>query len=290
MRSSPFLTIALACVPALAFAQPSWQPSTRAVAPPVALFQAVMTANYPTVEALARGDFHYEISHRFHPPIDDGYEANFGFDGPASIRMSLAYGITDRLMATLGRGSALDNVDLQVKYRLWQRAGRTAPMAVAVNGGVAWNTEVPAIVDRGKLDADNFQYYGQLVVNAALAEGRLGLGVVPSYLYNSAIFSIDKQYTLTLGTYAQYYLNGTWSVWSEYSPVLSGYQGILLPGEVGRSHDSLALGLAIDTGGHSFFVFATNNTRLNPGLYLVGAPDKIELSSLRVAFAITRYL
>ena len=65
---------------------------------------------------------------------------------------------------------------------------------------------------------------------------------------------------------------------------------ILLPGEAGRSHDALALGLSIDTGGHFFYIFATNSTRMNPGLYLVGAAEKIEAGSMRVAFGITRYL
>jgi hypothetical protein len=77
---------------------------------------------------------------------------------------------------------------------------------------------------------------------------------------------------------------------AEYSPVLAGYQGVLLPGEAGRSYDSLALGIAIETGGHFFYLFTTNNTRLNPALYLVGAPSKVEPGSMRVAFGITRYL
>jgi hypothetical protein len=244
----------------------------------------------PTAETLERGDLHFEISHRFHPPIDQGYDANLGFDGPVSMRLSLAYGITDRAMVTLGRSSLPDNLDLQVKYRVWERPITSLPIAVAVNAGSAWSTELPAIVHRGKGDADNLQGYAQVVLNTRVLKDRLGIGLGPSYLYNSAIFAVDRQYTVTLGTCAGYRLTEAWTLSSEYSPALSGYQGILLPGESGRSHDSLALGFSIDTGGHFFDLFVTNNTRLNPALYLVGAADKTEPASMRVAFCITRYL
>ena len=290
MQTGARAAAALCCAAVAASAQPSWQASAPTGEVQVELFRSVMTANYPTAEMLGRGDFHYEISHRFHPPIDEGYDANFGFDGPASMRTAVGYGVTDRVMVTLGRSNVLDNLDLQVKYRLWQRQGEVLPLALAVNGGLALSTDMPATVDRARLDADNLQLYAQLIANTLLLDGRLAVGLAPSYLHNSAIFSVDPQYTLTLGTYGQYYLNSAWGIWAEYSPVLAGYQGILRPGEVDRSYNGLSLGLSIETGGHFFYLFATNNTRLNPGLYLVGAADEIALSNMRVAFGITRYL
>ena len=275
-------------LPALAGAQPSWQTSAP-VETRLELFSAIRTANYPTAETLSQGDFHYEISHRFLPAIDEGYKANFGFDGPANIRTSLSYGLSDRLMATLGRSNMLDNLDLQLQYHWLQFPHERLPAVLALNVGVAWNTDMPAIVDRKAAAADNFQYYGQLIFNALLDE-KLGIGLVPSYLYNSAVFSVETQYTFTLGTYFQYHFDDMWGVWLEYSPTLTGYQGILLPGEVGRSHNSLAWGLSIDTGGHTFYIFATNNTRLSPAQYLVGAPDDAAPDNWRTGFGITRFL
>lgn len=289
MNARFFWTV-LCLAPSLVMAQPGWQHSAEPTETRLELFHSVMTANLPTTETLGQGDWHYEISHRFHPTIDAGYDANFGFDGPASMRMALGYGLTDRLMLTLGRSNVLDNLDLQVKYRWLQFAHERFPSAVALRGGIAWNTEIPAIVHRDRLAADNFQYYVQFIYNTLLLDGRLGVGIVPSYLYNSTIFSVDKQYTFTLGNYYQYYFNDMWGIWLEYNPALSGYQGILAPGETGRSHDSLAFGTSIETGGHFFFVFITNNTRLNPSQYLVGAPSDASPDNWRVAFGITRYL
>ena len=53
-----------------------------------------------------------------------------------------------------------------------------------------------------------------------------------------------------------------WDERLEYSPTLGWCQGILLLYEAGSSHNSLAWGLSIETAGYTFYIFATNNTRL----------------------------
>lgn len=284
---------ALLC-PLVALAQPTWKrDAAPAPAAPVEVFRSVMTANLPTATTLYKGDWHYEISHRFHPTIGDGYDAYFGLDGPASMRMAFGYGLSDRSMLTLGRSNVLDNLDLQLKRHLWSAEHASSASALALQIGLAWNTDMSTIrpfAARGRSDGANVQYYAQLVYNALLLNGKLAVGVVPSYLYNSAIFSVERQHTLALGTYYQIYFDDMWGLWLEYSPVLSGYQGVLQPGETGRSHNPLAWGISIETGGHVFYFFATNNTRLNSAQYLVGAPHPAGPSHWRLGFAITRYL
>lgn len=283
------VTVSLLASPDQAAAQPSWERSAPAEPATVELFHATMLANFPTTESLKDGDWRYEISHRFAPPVSEGFDANYGLDGPVTMRTSVSYGVSDRTMVTLGRSGLQDNWDLQVKYRLWQMEHDRLPSAVALQVGAAVNTEMPEVLDRGRLEVDNFQYYAQLVYNTVLAE-RLGIGVVPSYVRNSYIFAVETQYTLTLGTYGQYWLNDMFSLWAEYNPALRGYQGAIAPGETGRSHDSLALGTALETGGHMFYLFLTNSTRLNTAQYLVGADRKITADDLRLGFGITRYL
>ena len=284
---------ALLC-PLVALAQPTWKrDAAPAPATPVEVFRSVMTANLPTATTLYKGDWHYEISHRFHPTIGDGYDAYFGLDGPASMRMAFGYGLSDQYMLTLGRSNVLDNLDLQLKRHLWSAEHASSASALALQIGLAWNTDMSTIrpfAARGRSDGANVQYYAQLVYNALLLNGKLVVGVVPSYLYNSAIFSVERQHTLALGTYYQIYFDDMWGLWLEYSPVLSGYQGVLQPGETGRSHNPLAWGISIETGGHVFYFFATNNTRLNSAQYLVGAPHPAGPSHWRLGFAITRYL
>ena len=81
-----------------------------------------------------------------------------------------------------------DNLDLQLKYKLLQMRHPIVPLLVGIQAGAAWNTQV---IGRDKGNADNFQYYGQIMLNTLLWK-KFGLGLVPSYLYNSHIYYPDQ--------------------------------------------------------------------------------------------------
>ena len=224
------------------------------------------------------------------PSAVRSYEAYFGIDGPAQIRTSLSYAPADNWMLTLGRSSLLDNVDLQSKFRLFQFRNKTLPSVVSLNLGIAWNTQLPDALDRGKLAGDNFQYFGQLIYNTMLLDKKLGIGVVPSYLFNSDIFNPEWRYTFTLGNYYQYYFNSMWSVMVEYNPIVTGYQGPIESSSSERSYNSLTFGLDIETGGHFFRLLVTNNARLNTSQYLVGSDRSVSSGDWRLGFNISRHL
>lgn len=273
----------------LLLAQPKWEKTTPTEMFDLELFHTTQSANFPTTESLQKGNIMYEISHRFLPSIKDGYDQFYGLDGPARIRFALGYGITNNLMATIGRSNNTDNLDLQIKQKLFQFNSKDIPFVVSVLGGVSWNTEVPTGIDRSRIDAANFQFYGQLIFNTMLFDRKLGIGFVPSYLQNSFIYAIDKQYTFTIGTYLQYYFNRIWSTWIEYNPVVTGYRGRIRLDETGKSYNSLSIGVDIETGGHIFHILVTNNARLNPSQYLVGADRSANADMWRLGFGILRY-
>ena len=269
--------------------QPSWKRSEEVAPLKLELFHSTQTANFPTTESLNKGNWMYEISHRFMPSINEGIDALYGIDGPAQIRFALAYGITDDLMATFGRSSNSDNYDFQFKQKLIQIESDILPSVISVLGGFAINTEVPSNIDRSKGDIDNFQFYGQLIYNSMLLNKKLGIGIVPSYLYNSFIYSVEKQYSFTIGTYLQYYFNRVWSLWVEHNAIVSGYQGRIRLDESGKSYNSLSFGVVIETGGHIFNFMLTNNARLNASQYLVGADRSSSDNEWRLGFGILRY-
>jgi Membrane bound beta barrel domain (DUF5777) len=270
-------------------AQPKWEKDNEVAKVKLALFHGTQTANFPTTESLERGNWMYEISHRFVTPINDGFDALWGFDGPARIRFAVGYGINDNLMVTIGRSNNTDNYDLQFKQLLFQIDNKILPSVFSIVGGIALNTEVPQSIDRSRADKDNFQFYGQLVYNTMLFDKSLGIGVIPSYLYNSFIYAVDKQYTFTIGTYIQYYFNRIWSLWFEYNAIVSGYQGRIRLDEIGKSHNTLAFGASLETGGHIFNFIITNNARLNTSQYLVGADQSTSDTNWRLGFGIIRY-
>jgi hypothetical protein len=270
-------------------AQPKWNKSEDKNELKLELFHSTQTANFSTTESLLKGNWMYEISHRFIPSINEGIDALYGFDGPARIRFALAYGITDDLMATFGRSNSTDNYDFQFKQKLIQLDNEFFPSVLSVLGGFAINTEVPSNIDRSPGDLDNFQFYAQVIYNGMLFDEKLGIGIVPSYLYNSFIYSVDKQYTFSMGTYIQYYFNRTWSLFVEHNAIVAGYQGRIRLDELDKSYNSLSFGTVIETGGHIFNFMLTNNARLNSTQYLVGADRSASDNEWRIGFGILRY-
>jgi len=122
-----------------ASARPSWESQASTTDEPIDLFTATMTPNMPTATMLYKGDWHYEISHRFFPPLKEGFDANYGFDGPANMRTAIGYGVSNALTVTLGRSNVLDNYDLQIKYRLWDMDHPSLPSGIAARGGISWS-------------------------------------------------------------------------------------------------------------------------------------------------------
>ena len=251
--------------------------SGEKVTPELELFHSTHVINLWTGETLQKGDFEFEVSHRFIPPINEGYDAFWGLDGPANIRLALGYAPTNHLVVTLGRSNVNDNLDLQLRYKAFQLRHDIFPSIIAFNFGAAWNTEVG---DRSKSDSRNFQYFAQIIYNTLIVE-MVGIGIVPSYLYNSALFTEEIKYSFTMGTYLQFYFTDMWSVVFEWNPTVTGWRD---------SYNSVSMGIDLETGGHFFKVFVTNNDLINMSQFLAGADKKFSDGDVRLGFMITRLL
>jgi hypothetical protein len=79
--------------------------------------------------------------------------------------------------------------------------------------GAGWNTNFPSD-DRKLFDSRNSQFYAQGIFNS-LYKRTFGFGIVPTYFYNSKIYSNEIFYSFTFGSYAQVYLDDKWSLMVE---------------------------------------------------------------------------
>jgi len=256
---------------------PRWERRVEATRPPVTIFHSTQAINLPTAVTLAKGEWQFEIAHRFFPSVSEGQDAFWGLDGPVFMRIALGYAISDQAQMTLARSNFQDNWDLQGKLHLLEWSGGPLPVTAAVQGGAAWSSEVSG---RESSDKGNFQYYGQLILNARIGD-RLAVGVVPSYLYNVLLDQVDPVQDLYWGLYSQLYLTDVLSVMGEWNLGNSGAE---------LQHDAAAFGLELETGGHFFKIFLTNSVRLNPSQYLAGTDQPFEPSEWRLGFSITRLL
>jgi hypothetical protein len=255
-----------------------WQKKKSSGKTQLHLFHSTHGINLPTAETMQQGDFEFEVSHRFLSTVDQGFNTFWGMDGGAHMRLALGYAITNDLMVTLGRSDVNVNWDLRAKYRILQLNNKVLPMLFAIQAGSAYNqADIPQLCDGSKLADDKTQFYGQFIANT-MYQKTFGIGVVASYLHNSHPACKDTQHSITLGTNVQYYVSDTWSLLAEWNPTVDGWR---------NKYDTIAFGFELETGGHFFKMFLTNNVFLNPAQYLAGADVE---SKWRFGFNITRAL
>ena len=259
----------------------AWKRSSPPVQPELRLFHSTQAICLPTAETLGKRVFQFEISHRFDVPISEGYNAFYGLDSHALIRLGLGYSPIDPLVITLARSNLEGNVDLQAKYKLLRLRNSSLPVLAALQAGVSWNTNAENRSERARGNSRNFQYYGQAIINTMIKR-RLGLGAVPSYLHNSNIYSKETKNLFVAGVYAQFYVDKVLSLLAEWSPKVSG--------DARAEHEPAAFGFELETGGHFFKIVATNSVYLNPSQYLAGTEYAFAAEEWRLGFLITRLL
>jgi len=274
MRIIQVAAFFLLLITAAGMSQTRWKRSEPAPTE-VHLFHSMHVASLPTAETLKQGNWLFEVSHRFSTPFKEGGEAFYGFDGPANIRLALGYGVTKKLFVLVGRTNVNDNVELVAKYKAVAWRNSTLPLLVSFRAGAAYNGQTfvtPA--EKSRL----YQFYGQAIFNT-MVNKKLGIGLAPTYLHNSDIFSADVHYSFTLGAYAQIYVSKRLSFFAEWNPVLGG----LTPED-----NSLEIGLELETGGHFFKIIVTNNDKVTSTQYIPGVMNDFYEGALRFGFMITR--
>lgn len=252
-----------------------WQRHGGPTAAPITVFHSTRSANLPTAATLGKGEWLFEISHRFEPPFSSGHSSLWGLDGPIWNRLGLSYAPTDRILVGIQRTNLNDNVDLNARIRFLEGGRDRVPFQVAASGGIAWNTQTP---DLPGYDHNEMQAYAQLVANA-LVGGNLAVGVVPTWLYNPRLADTTADNELVLGVNGEWFLGKHLSLLGEWvaSPALQDL-----------THDPLTFGLQIETGGHFFKLLATNSVRPNPAQQLAGTPYAFTPHQWRFGFNVTR--
>lgn len=256
---------------------PTWVRTGAKASAPLELFHSNQGLNLPTAAVLSKEIFEFEVAHRFYPVIKDGHDVLFGLDGPANIRFALAYGISDRVSIGLGRSNLDDNLDLNVKLRGLEIRNQSMPVLIGFQAGAGWNTQVFGL---SNTDSRSFQYYVRIIANTMVAN-RLGLGIVPSYLYNTDVRAENTGDIVTLGIIVQYWVSRSFSLLAEWDPAIAGDDYL---------NDPLACGIELETGGHFFKLLASNSTRLNPSQYIAGSDNPAGGNYWHLGFSITRLL
>jgi hypothetical protein len=247
-----------------------------------ATFKSNRLINGHTVETTPKGILDFKISHRFGAFSLGGYEA-FGLDN-ATMRIGLDYGLTDRLMIGVGRSTFEKQYDGFFKYKLLRQSSgrRNMPVTVSIMSSVMLKTIRPADVDDvNKNYYSNKLYYATQLLIARKFNNNTSVQLMPTMLHFNRVPAGSSNDIFALGVGGRQKVSKRISINAEYYYVLPEYK---LPG----THNSLAVGVDIETGGHVFQLHFTNSMGMTERTFIAETTDQWSDGDIHFGFNISR--
>jgi hypothetical protein len=234
-------------------------PDSTAISYTGASFKSTRVINGHSLETLPQGVLDFRISHRM-GFVNSGINNFFGLD-QAAIRLGLDYGLTDRLMVGIGRSSYQKTVDGLLKFKLLRQcdAGCTMPLTADLVASASVTTLIAEEVPWYRPGNEDFfsnrlSYNFQLVVGRKFSEG-LSFQVTPGVIHRNLVTRKEEHNDLlNVGLAGRAKLTKRVALTGEWFAVLPD-QGPRDP-----FHNSVAVGVDIETGGHVFQLQFTNST------------------------------
>ena len=221
-----------------------------------ALWKTTRVINLHSLENNAAGTLDFKIGHRFGFVNQGAYEF-FGLDN-ATIRLGLEMGITDRLMAGVGRSSYQKTYDGFLKYKLIRQSKGpgSSPVALSAFTSIAINTLRPDDPDTEVLFTSRLSYAFQLILGRKFSEG-FTAQVSPTLIHRNLVETTsDENDVFAIGFAARQKIGKRFAINAEYIYVL--------PDQISDEfvNYSLSVGVDIETGGHVFQLHFTNSTAM----------------------------
>jgi plastocyanin len=270
-------------------------------------FRSSDIINNQSVTTLPAGHLEFKIYHRF----DDlagkvgSFHNFYGLDNIRDYRIGFAYGITDRLMAGIGRNkgdqfqapyqAVTELYDGFLKYRILKQRnepGGKAAFSLALFANTvlsAMKSQTNNVYSEAYFPrfSDRFSHCFQVLAGYNF-KNRLSLQVMPTYLkrnwVNVWVTDKDEINLFSLGGAARWNLTRHFSVVTEYFYTFSDYRE--------RHKDvfanPLSAGIEIYTGKHIFHLNLNNSTGLIPNTFIPYTTSSWGKGQFRFGFSITR--
>ena len=254
----------------------------------IATFKSTRVINGHSVETMAKKHLDFRIAHRFGTLGNGAYEL-WGLDN-ATMRISLEYGLTDRLMVGVSRSSLQKTYDYLVKYKLVrQTTEKGSPVsitAIALADAITLESSPSFQFYR---NIERFSYVGQLLIARKMNEN-LSLQLSPTLLHRNSVEDLGEANTwAVLGVSGRMKLTKRTSINGEYFyrvPLENGRIGVISPTSLYRN--SLSIGFDIETGGHVFQLHFTNSVGMVERQFLVQTDGRWLKGDVHYGFNISR--
>ena len=246
-----------------------------------AAFKTNRVINLHSLESTAGGVFDFKINHRF-GFINGGPYEFFGLDN-AMMRLGFDYGITDQLTVGIGRSSFQKSFDGFLKYKILRQSTgkKVMPVTLAVLASSSLNSVKWADPTRDNYFSSRLFYTYQLIVGRKFSD-RLSLQLSPTLVHRNLVATrAEKNDVYALGAAGRIKLTNRLAINAEYIYVL--------PDQLGPDyHNSLSLGVDIETGGHVFQLHFTNSTSMIEKGFITETVGQWEKGGIHFGFNVSR--
>ena len=213
-------------------------------------FKGTRVINGQSIELPSKRTLQFVIAHRFGTINSGAYEL-WGLD-QAQMRMSLDYGVCDRLALGLARNSFQKTFEGSMKSKLIkQKLGNASPVSVSSYHVMFLNSMHWQNRERENLFSSRLSYAHQIMI-ARKFNSTLSLQLTPSFIHRNLVETetMNNDY-FALGYGGRFKISKRVSLNAEY------FQQFNRPDEV--LINSLSVGFDIETGGHVFQLHVTNS-------------------------------
>jgi hypothetical protein len=224
----------------------------------IGTFKATRMVNGHTVETAGKRTLDFRINHRF-GDINGGPGELFGLDGPGSIELAFDYSYDGRFQFGLARTNVEKLFIGYIKYQLFrQTEDNSMPVTVtplAKMEMIGLEKPVSGIYDNF---ANRLTYTYELLIARKFSKS-FSLQIAPVFShFNLVEKNTDDNDNFGILSSARLKLTKRTALTGEYMYRLNNMDDVSLGGD-SRYHNSVGLGLDIETGGHVFQVFVTNS-------------------------------
>jgi len=246
-----------------------------------ATFKGTKIINGQSVENTSGGELTFLIQHRF-GKINDGWYEFFGLD-QATIRLSLEYGITDRLNIGIGRSSFLKTYDGYIKYKILRQSSgaKNMPLTMSIYSNAAISATKWSEPERENYFSSRMTFATTLLL-ARKFSNAFSLQLTPSYVHRNLVETKEDQNDVfAIGISGRIKVSNRVSINGEYF-----YQ---LPGtNADKTYNSVALSVDIETGGHVFQIMATNSKGMIEQYFIADTTGDVLNGDIYFGFNISR--
>jgi hypothetical protein len=248
-----------------------------------ATFKSTRIMNGHSIERMPAGQLDVRIHHRFGLINSGAYEL-WGLD-QANVHFGLEYGITNWLMAGVGRGTYEKTFDGFIKASPFRQSkgAKNMPVSISLFASTALASVKWADPERTNYFSSRLSYVYQVLIARKFNE-RFSAQITPSFVHRNLVATeLDPNDIFALGAGGRIKITRRISFNAEYYYVFkpNNYMSALV-------YNPLSLGFDIETGGHVFQLIFTNSLAMIEKGFITETTGQWTKGDIHFGFNISR--